>query len=1759
MLRSWRCLRQQGFVDSVKVLLASGAGGDGVSVMAHEHGNEFAGPGGGNGGNGGSVFARCVSKVSDLRHIQEMGNQLAAGPGCCGYSRQAHGRRGEDLWLSLPVGCQITDVDTNEVLFDLDEPGTEVLLLEGGQGGKGNAAFANRWMHSPVQSTRGLPGNTLLAQIELKIIADCGLIGYPNAGKSSLLAALTSSKPAVAPYPFTTLRPYVGVLRNVVGDVCRIADLPGLIEGAYENRGLGHQFLRHVERSKTLAYVVDMSESYHPVDEPPLQPWEVVERLGSELEYYAPGLSRRSIMVFANKMDIERDPQGCRTVDKLEELRRRLPQIPVFPVSAALGMALGGTNSCHTGLAPAVEYLTKHVFQMNRSEELRRARSKRDNREELEKVFRLKHNGVFIKEHTGEASDHQGSQSLVDQQLDGRGDAGYDAGDGYEHSIARRQLHQYRDWTMKADALIPLLHPMAEETYHPRSPYSPVVPLMSASIVVTLKECLAFLKAIADCDTLSMFAAPVNPEEVPGYNEVIRRPMDLTTIREKVEKGKYTMDSDVEDDVALMIANALDFNSSESELYALAKEMRRKYHKLAVSSGMQLDEDAAYIPSKRFRDDETTLRHAEKKGTEKIEEVMDGLRKEREIPLEELRQKYQRRLDTAPPSEESEEEEEEEEEEEDSETDSSEGESETDSSEEDSESDSSVRARVAHCSFLTLALTSATQQLKFTCILSELSLSIIYHIPMRRPAPELPFLFDPLLQRKPLRNKTTTTIFVSLLLFYCFSKANSDRVFLAPLLLVAFFVCLAAASSSGLPYAPVYHLYAPGRWMGPPSAPVRHPDTGKIDVFAASGADPGAPASHVWLHLASVDYVRWFRDVDVEAEALLPASRWYNTGGSMAGSAVLLDDHRTAAVAYTCIGSGGETRVCIGTVAGLPSGGATVQQSPVNPVLHADSALPAVSVLHGEFRDPASWWGPGGRWTVGVAAATADGAAVVQFSSDQPAQQRPFRLDGDRSRPPTFVDLGAFEASKSFWDPVTRTQRVLGYLPEDPASEARQQGWAGALSCVRVARYVAAEDRVAFRPAPELRALRLEKIFAGSNLVLEPNRAEGDDEGELIVLPIQVASPATAHHEIMVELDLPPGWMTRAADRPAEVGLLIRADPERQAFTKVGMQMPTQALCEAAGGVGDGVRFRSVPLYNEFNGTDVQRCNEMCEENTICDRWDAVLRPYGMDCNMYTLSSSRHSGEVCGTQSGCPLGEPLLMMDRKLSGSMGNTSTLRGRAALRPSGVTSYGGKSGATPTGMAGCCPPPGVDHCGNRLGRRRRSCGGVYVPLAGEAFRRKRFEILLIILLRRIRLVRSSSRPPCSSYIFRISHTMAKNTSGSRLSLSYLLLLGLSLTALLFEAPTTVYLWANDRSVQSIITSSWVTYHVGEASNGMSLMYIFVLVCVALPRLCVLYLPNLRVMVLYAAVLQMVGAIYHITLLNHVWMASTYDIVYIGSMTGLSLVLLVRFLSLTSEAVTASRVSLEKRAADLQRIRAMRAAYEENRRAAAKAAVSGPNSEGATPQAAAESAPNATVVGDNRAPGLPNNPLPPVGTLAPDGPVTVLGPLCASRPSSLAPLPLRCFFFSQALQSRATLFMSAPAPPSLTQWYTAAVLSVDAFTLFLLWTQPPRQLSQTIWFEKRNDDSLGATLFTLVMLLIMSSAVLALFNGMNRWVLLHHCGVETLRLVLFTMLMNRMEKPQTINTVCLVLMGINIVIHLRNWYSVWNQLYLNALEKKR
>ena len=243
----------------------------------------------------------------------------------------------------------ITDAETGEFIADLDAPGMKVLVAKGGRGGRGNARFVSSVNRVPRYCEEGKPGEERSCQLELKTIADVGLVGFPNAGKSTLLGAISAAKPKVASYPFTTLNPVVGVVEYPDYERILVADIPGLIEGAHDNVGLGHAFLRHIERTSVLCYVLDMGgvDGRDPLDD--------LDALKNELELYMPGLSKRASMIIANKMDLE----GAE--ENLERLREKLASevIYIYPVTAAigeLGDSLSGLRDQVTAAKKASSY-----------------------------------------------------------------------------------------------------------------------------------------------------------------------------------------------------------------------------------------------------------------------------------------------------------------------------------------------------------------------------------------------------------------------------------------------------------------------------------------------------------------------------------------------------------------------------------------------------------------------------------------------------------------------------------------------------------------------------------------------------------------------------------------------------------------------------------------------------------------------------------------------------------------------------------------------------------------------------------------------------------------------------------------------------------------------------------------------------------------------------------------------------------------------------------------------------------------------------------------------------------------------------------------------------------------------------------------------------------------------------------------------------------------------------------------------------------
>lgn len=308
------------FYDEVNVTLKAGKGGDGCFSFRRAKYEPKGGPDGGDGGRGGNVYIVGDTNVADLTDFHfKPGWQAKNGEP--GRGSDQHGAKGEHLLLRLPVGTIVVDRETGEAVAEVTEHGEQVLLLEGGEGGKGNAQFKSSTNQAPRQFTLGKPGGSGDFRLIIKTIADVGLIGFPNAGKSTLLNMLTNAHPKTGAYPFTTVFPTVGVLEYPEQyERITLADIPGLIEGASENRGLGHRFLKHVERCKVLLVMLDMQGTD---GREPLADYRVLQ---NELKLYMPGLARKPVLICANKMD---EPDAAQN---LAAFRKKIKDV-VYPIS----------------------------------------------------------------------------------------------------------------------------------------------------------------------------------------------------------------------------------------------------------------------------------------------------------------------------------------------------------------------------------------------------------------------------------------------------------------------------------------------------------------------------------------------------------------------------------------------------------------------------------------------------------------------------------------------------------------------------------------------------------------------------------------------------------------------------------------------------------------------------------------------------------------------------------------------------------------------------------------------------------------------------------------------------------------------------------------------------------------------------------------------------------------------------------------------------------------------------------------------------------------------------------------------------------------------------------------------------------------------------------------------------------------------------------------------------------------------------------
>ena len=314
------------FVDKATITVKGGDGGNGCCSFHREKFIPRGGPDGGDGGGGGNVILEAAESEQSLAALI-YNRRYAARNGPPGKGANMHGRKAPDVILKVPVGTVVTDSRTGEAVADMDVSGKQVIVARGGRGGRGNPRFATSTNRAPREWEPGEPGEERELFLELKTIADVGLVGYPNAGKSTLIRALSAARPKVAPYPFTTLHPVVGVIEYPDYGRLTVADIPGLIDGAHDNVGLGHSFLRHIERTVVLAFVLDMAGCDGRV------PWEDLRHLRDELELYMKGLSKRPALIVANKMDLPGSEEN------LELLRAELASevIDIIPVKAAEG------------------------------------------------------------------------------------------------------------------------------------------------------------------------------------------------------------------------------------------------------------------------------------------------------------------------------------------------------------------------------------------------------------------------------------------------------------------------------------------------------------------------------------------------------------------------------------------------------------------------------------------------------------------------------------------------------------------------------------------------------------------------------------------------------------------------------------------------------------------------------------------------------------------------------------------------------------------------------------------------------------------------------------------------------------------------------------------------------------------------------------------------------------------------------------------------------------------------------------------------------------------------------------------------------------------------------------------------------------------------------------------------------------------------------------------------------------------------------
>lgn len=335
------------FIDTCEIMAIAGKGGDGCMSFRREKFVPRGGPDGGNGGPGGNVILKADSTKHTLMDVRYIYHRKAE-RGVHGKGKDMHGRRGEDAVVIVPIGTVVKNADTGEVIADLTKQDEQLVVAKGGRGGRGNAAFVSPTHRAPTRSEDGEPGEQVRLALELKLIADVGIIGFPNAGKSTFISTVSAAKPKVADYPFTTLTPNLGVIKGAYGNAFVLADMPGLIEGAHEGVGLGIQFLRHIERTKLLLHLIDASAEESMV--------ERYEKLRHELDKFSHDVSEKMEVVAASKMD----SVNQENLDEFEEyMTKQHPDRPFFKISA---VAKQGTDEL-------IKHLDKELSELAGEEE----------------------------------------------------------------------------------------------------------------------------------------------------------------------------------------------------------------------------------------------------------------------------------------------------------------------------------------------------------------------------------------------------------------------------------------------------------------------------------------------------------------------------------------------------------------------------------------------------------------------------------------------------------------------------------------------------------------------------------------------------------------------------------------------------------------------------------------------------------------------------------------------------------------------------------------------------------------------------------------------------------------------------------------------------------------------------------------------------------------------------------------------------------------------------------------------------------------------------------------------------------------------------------------------------------------------------------------------------------------------------------------------------------------------------------------------